>query len=119
MRIYVAGPMSNVPHFNFPMFNKVTAILRAQGHEVFNPAERDLQRSPTVNFAVADGNPKTVMDQGFSLREALADDMDYICRHADAICMLPGWESSPGARAEHALSVALKHTILYHPGAYR
>ncbi len=37
----------------------------------------------------------------------------YICKEADAIAMLPGWENSKGARAEWTLSIALGHTIIY------
>ena len=45
--------------------------------------------------------------QGFSLREALGADTAWICAHADAIALLPGWEKSTGATAENALAVAL------------
>ena len=50
---------------------------------------------------------------GFNLREALADDCEYICRNATAIALLPGWENSKGARAEHALAVALGLECIY------
>ena len=41
MRIYLAGPMRNYPRNNFPAFDAAAAKLRADGHEVFNPAEHD------------------------------------------------------------------------------
>ncbi len=115
MKIYVAGPMTGIPYFNFPLFNSVTAQLRSQGHEVFNPAERDTERHNGADITNAAGDPaQAAKEHGFSLRDALADDTAYICKEANAIYMLPGWENSPGARAEHALAVVLKHTILYH-----
>jgi hypothetical protein len=117
MRVYIAGPMSGIPEFNFPLFNKVAQELRDKGHSCFNPAARDLERLPTVDFA--SGDVEKVKAQGFSLREALADDTNYICLEADAIVMLPGWEFSLGARAEHALATALKHTIIYLPPTYK
>lgn len=115
MRIYVAGPMRSVPEFNFPAFNAAAAMLRAQGHEVFNPAERDNERHGVdISKGNADGCEETAArEHGFSLREALAEDTDWICRHADAIALLPGWEDSKGARAELALSQALGHTEIY------
>ena len=115
MKIYLAGPMTGIPFFNFPLFNEVTDKLREQGHEVFNPAERDNERH---GYDISEGNHEgcpmlAAKQHGFNLREALADDMEYICRHATAICMLPGWEKSTGARAEHALACALALTIMY------
>ncbi len=119
MKIYLAGPMTGIPHFNFPLFKQVAYTLRKQGHEVFNPAERDIERHDGKD--ISEDNPTgcqvlAATNHGFSLREALADDTAYICMEADAICMLPGWEASPGARAEWALAFALKHTIMYWPG---
>lgn len=109
MNIYVAGPMRGIPEFNFPAFNAATAKLRAEGHVVFNPAEKDNERHGTD---ISKGNAKgceheAARDHGFNLRVALGDDLDYICREADAIALLPGWEKSKGANAEHATAVAL------------
>lgn len=115
-RYYVAGPMTGIPHFNFPMFNATAAHLRSQGHEVFNPAERDIARHGGVDISAGNekGDPALAAKvHNFSLREALADDTAYICKEATAIAMLPGWENSKGARAEHALAVALGHHIVY------
>lgn len=112
MIVYIAGPMTGRPEFNFPLFNQVAYTLRRQGHTCFNPAERDIERHPDIDFT--SGDVKAVADQGFSLRQALADDTNFICLEADTIYMLPGWETSLGARAEHALATALKHRIVYH-----
>jgi hypothetical protein len=113
MKIYLAGPMRGYANFNFPAFDKAAALLRAEGHEVFSPAERDrtvhgtaLENNPTGDEDIA---TKTV---GFSLREALGADMEYICKTADTIALLPGWEKSTGANAERATSIALGHTIM-------
>lgn len=108
MRIYLAGPMRGHPNFNFPAFDYAAAKLRAEGHEVFSPAERDrtvhgdkLEQNETGNEDEAASNV------GFSLREALEADMVWICRNAQGIALLPGWEKSTGATAENALAVAL------------
>lgn len=109
MKIYVAGPMRGIPEFNFPAFHAATARLRAEGHEVFNPAERDIEHH---GVDISKGNAAGCEDlaakqHGFNLREALKDDLEFICLHADAVAVLPGWEKSKGAQAEVATAHAL------------
>lgn len=109
MKIYLAGPMRGIPEFNFPAFYAAAAELRAQGHTVFNPAERDNEHHGTdISKGNATGDEKLAAAQhGFSLREALASDLNYICREAEAIALLPGWERSKGVAAERATALAL------------
>ncbi len=109
MRVYIAGPMRGIPHFNFPAFHEAAAYFRSRGHEVFNPAERDNEAHGTD---ISAGNPtgcedRAAAEHGFSLRDALHDDLAWICRHADAIALLPGWRNSKGATAERATALAL------------
>ena len=109
VNIYVAGPMRGIPEFNFPAFHAATATLRAQGHEVFSPAERDNQHHGTdISMNNPTGDESVAAAQhGFSIREAMAADCAWICQHADAIALLPGWQNSRGAVAERALGIAL------------
>lgn len=114
MKIYVAGPMRGLPEFNFPAFHEAARRLRAKGHEVFNPAERDIARH---GLDISKGNmagcEKLAAEQhGFNIREALADDLDFICRQADAVALLPGWQESRGALAEVHAARALDLLIL-------
>jgi hypothetical protein len=109
VKLYVAGPMRGIPHFNFPAFHAATARLRAAGHEVFNPAERDIEATGVDISAdnLTGNNEQAASNHGFSLREALADDLLFVCRHADGVVMLPGWVNSKGANAEVAAAIAL------------
>lgn len=109
MKIYLAGPMRGIPEFNFPAFYAAAAKLRAEGNFVFSPAERDNERHGTdISKGNAMGDEsKAAKDHGFNLREALAHDLAFICAEADAIALLPGWESSKGANAERATALAL------------
>lgn len=116
MKLYIAGPMQGIPNFNFPLFNQVSEAARNSGHEVFNPAARDIERHNGVDISADNhtGDVKeAIKNHGFNLRDALGDDLRYICQQADGIVMLPGWENSKGARAEHATAVALGLTIIY------
>ena len=38
-RIYISGPMTGLPEFNFPAFHAAAAKLRERGHAAVNPAE--------------------------------------------------------------------------------
>lgn len=117
MKIYLAGPMRGIPHFNFPAFKTATAVLRAQGHEVFCPAEADTMRCGVdISRDNLTGDVKQAeRDYGFSRREALAVDTNWICREADAIALLPEWQTSKGALAERALAEALDLKIIELP----
>lgn len=107
--------MRGIPEFNFPAFHAEAASLRAQGHEVFNPAERDNERhGRDISKGNATGDEALAAAQhGFDLREAFAEDMAYICLTADAIAMLPGWSGSRGATAELATARALGLEVIY------
>lgn len=109
MNVYLAGPMRSIPEFNFPAFFAYAKQLRAEGHSVFNPAERDNDRHGTdISKGNATGSLEAATkDHGFNLREALGADLAYICGTADAIAMMPGWENSKGANAEKATAEAL------------
>jgi hypothetical protein len=107
MRIYVAGPMRGYPDFNFPAFDDATEKLRALGHEVFSPAERDREvHGANVN----DSKTGDLTDvPQFDLRGALAADLEWVCKYADAVVLLDGWEKSKGALAERAAAEALSY----------
>lgn len=78
--VYISGPMTGLPEFNYPAFDQAEKALSFGGFDVLNPA-----RHGTVDgFTWAD-----------YMRLALVD-----LSKADAICMLPGWESSRGAQLE-------------------
>lgn len=114
MKLYLAGPMRGYPEFNFPAFHAAAEKLRAQGHEVFSPAERDIERHGTD---ISKGNTTGSLEQvskehGFSLRVALGEDLEWICKHAEGVALLPGWKDSKGARAEKATATALGLTII-------
>jgi len=114
MKIYLAGPMRGVPEFNFPAFHEAANKLRSEGHYVFSPAERDNDKYGTdISKGNATGDESiAAKEHGFSLREALEADLSWICTHAEAIAMLPGWEKSKGATAEHATAIALGLKVL-------
>lgn len=103
MKIYLSGPMTGIPDYNFPAFDTAADHLRAMGHEVFNPAEND--RENGFDFTGTQGHEAA--EHGFDLRKALKQDLAWICDHAEAIALLDGWSASKGAMAEVTLAAAL------------
>jgi len=105
MKLYLAGPMTGYKDFNFPAFHKAAAELRAAGHVVFSPAEKDIE-SYGVDLFKGEGSQKAIEGK-FNLRGALAQDLEFICLEADGIALMLGWERSKGANAENATAVAI------------
>jgi hypothetical protein len=97
-RVYLAGPMSGYENFNFPAFHEAAAKLRAKGYYVFSPAENDL---------ILYGTDFLKHPERADFRKCMEDDLRWICRYANAIAYLPGWEKSRGVSVEKSLADAL------------
>lgn len=111
-RVYVAGPMSSFPEtFNFPAFFKAHDELEEQGYEAINPAGLDIAAGYTLEKL------KQLSSAEFQefLKGAVKRDLDAI-QTCDAIAMLPGWESSKGAKAELAVAQWLGLDVIYLKG---
>lgn len=103
MKVYIAGPMTNYPAWNFPAFDFARDFLRLQGHEVVSPA--DLDRA--VGF---DGSAPNL--DGFDKLAAIRRDIEAIIE-CDAIYMLRGWDDSTGAQAEYHLAKWLGKGVMF------
>ncbi len=97
MRVYIAGPMTGIPNWNFPAFDAAAKFLRDCGYTVVNPA--DLDREAGFNESQAG------VGQEF-LRQAMSRDLAAICE-CDGIAVLHGWQRSMGACIEVALASRL------------
>lgn len=101
-RIYLAGPMTGLPEFNFPAFNEADALLTAAGWVVFNPAKKDQESGLSVEGL--EGTVEELDAAGFDFAEAADWDLGTLVHRVEAIAMLPGWRKSKGARAEYAVA---------------
>lgn len=86
--LYVAGPMTGLPDFNYPAFHGAAAVLRRNGFVVLNPAE------------TAGGDQTQTWE--WYLRHALRQ-----VTESDGIATLDGWWRSRGARLEVHVATAL------------
>lgn len=93
-RVYIAGRMSGLPDLNYPMFHAAASHLRQLGYKVESPAECELP-------------PDSTTWQQF-MRSGITQLM-----RCDAIVMLPGWEQSRGATAEHAIAKLIDIPVLH------
>ena len=112
MRVYVAGPMTYIPQFNFPAFDEAADALRAGGYEVVSPAELDDPEDRARAMASPDGAPMHYT-YGKTHADFLARDLKIIADRIDGIVVLPGWEKSTGARIETFVGFAYGKPIAY------
>lgn len=91
--------------FAHPEFNLAASELRKLGHEVFNPADKDLEIG--FNPVGLQGTMQELAEAGFNRRRALGSDMDWIALNSEGMVCLPTWRQSSGARAEVAFHHAL------------
>lgn len=104
-KIYVAGPMSGLPEFNYPAFFEAARSLEKLGYEVLNPAS--LPNHPATL------QPSEIW--GWYMRRAL-----LMLPGADEIAMLPDWHTSKGASLEKRIAEALGMKIwAFHYGELR
>jgi len=105
MKIYLAGAMRGLPNFNREAFRYWAAKLRAEGHEVYSPIENG---EKLYGARIYENNPEgDEVRLGVDGRLVFEHDLVWICRHADAVALIPGWENSKGAKAERAVAEAL------------
>lgn len=95
MRVYLAGPMTGLPEFNYPCFRAAAKRLRAAGYWVENPAD---------NLKPICGTWTGWMRKGITQLVK-----------CDAIVMLPGWQQSRGASIEHELACGLGFAVMQMP----
>lgn len=93
MKVYLAGPMSGLPEWNYPAFHEAAATLRSFGYDVENPAENH------------DGRTDLPLAEYFKL------DLPQVCE-SDAVVVLPGWRQSSGAGVEVRLAEHLNKPVL-------
>ena len=86
--VYIAGPMTGIPEWNYPAFHAAAELIEAMGDVALNPAEQDL------DFAREHEAEPDLIRQTY-LRHDLA-----LLSTADSITVLPGWENSRGATWE-------------------
>lgn len=102
-RLYLAGPIRGIHNFK-ERFAHATYLLRHAGYNVFNPVEQD-------DFFLRVGLPNDIALY-------LEHDLAWVCRWAQVVGLLPGWDESDGARAEYYAARACGKETWVLPEAY-
>lgn len=115
-RIYIAGPMTGIPQFNFPAFDAAAIVLRERGFEVVSPAELDDPDDRAAAFNSPDGS---ALAYGNGVKKTwgqfLGRDVILIAdSKIEAIYVLEGWNKSRGARLETFVGAAMCGLPIYH-----
>lgn len=108
--IYISGPMTGVLDLNRSAFQNAAQNLRGYGWDPINPHDipvHDHGSAPCPLTSI-----KVNPDSDHSWQCWMRQDLVELVK-CDAVAMLPGWEGSHGARAEHALSAAMGLPIYY------
>lgn len=100
MRIYISGPISNMPDLNRAAFADAVDRLTVPGQTTFNP--HDI--APTADI----GQLTNREVWQYYMRECVKELPNCQC-----IYMLRGWQKSEGARWEFNLAVALGLTVSF------
>lgn len=80
--IYISGPMTGLPEYNYPEFFRVQKLIEEQGDVAINPANTGVQ-------------------EGWEWKQYLTKDLiDLLQGDVDSVVVLEGWENSKGARLE-------------------
>jgi hypothetical protein len=109
--VYIAGPMSGLPEYNYPAFRKAAENLRQCGFKVVSPVELDIDDGYDFSEAGTDDWHKPSEYATFLSRDIKV----IVEKGVEAIVVLPGFERSGGARTEVAFGQALGLPILSYP----
>jgi hypothetical protein len=117
--LYVAGPMTGYPQFNFPAFDAAALDLRERGFTIISPAELDDPATRKTALASLDGSPSSGVSNGETWGDFLARDVKLIADGVDGIAVISGWQNSRGARLETFVSFLCGKPVVHYPTLHR
>lgn len=93
LRIYLAGPMTGLPDYNYPAFAAAEERGKAKWLDIHSP-HKNFNEDKTLPYATY-----------------IRADMKMLLE-CNAIALLPGWQKSKGARFELHVAQLLGHAVL-------
>lgn len=111
MKYYLAGPMTNIPQFNYPAFFAAAKHLRDLGHDIVSPAELDDPKTIAAAMASPDGALGSGTVDGKTWGDFLARDVKIVADQVQGVVFLDNWFFSRGARLEAFTALLCKHSF--------
>jgi len=96
---YLSGPMTGLPEYNYPKFERTTKILRSDGYKVLSPHE-----NPPYTGG-GDEHQKWLYYMDLCKTQV---------EQSTAILLMVGWPNSDGAVKELQWSINLGHGVFYY-----
>ena len=118
--LYIAGPMTGIPQFNFPAFEAAVVALRAAGRAVTSPHENDTPAVQAAAWASPDGKlDHNGQVAGETWGDMLARDVKIVADECSGVVLLDGWQDSRGAKLEAFVAVLCGHPVYrFAPGEW-
>lgn len=88
---YLAGMMRPLPDHNFPLFERVSKMLRLDGYTIISPHEMG--------------------EAWWSRGRLMSEDLATLIDRTDGVICLPGWQNSSGASCEVAVAFACEKPV--------
>lgn len=95
MKVFISGPMRDIPNGNKELFERCEMALESRGLSCYNPRWNDYGYSSQ-----------------FTTRDMLTVTLNALLQ-CDWICFLDGWEKASGCQIEKAIAEKLKMGTLY------
>lgn len=107
---YLAGPMTGVPQFNFPLFDRAAKDLR-NNHDltIISPAELDDDIGIREKAMASDNGQLGDAHIEETWGDLLARDVKLIADKCTGVVFLPNWHLSRGARLEAFVGILCDH----------
>lgn len=111
MRVYISGKIGEevLSKATREKFARAEKMLQSRGFETFNPTTSGFGRL---------AESKAKLEGTTFYEEIMMLDLQQV-KACDAIYMLPDFLDSPGAKAEHALAIAMKKQVYYDEELFR
>lgn len=112
--LYLAGPMTGFPQFNFPLFDRASRNLREAGFNIISPHELDSELVREVAMCSEDGDLAAMeADTQETWGQILARDVEMLADKCSGIVFLPLWNGSRGAVLEATTAILSGHSTFY------
>jgi len=105
LNLYLAGPMTGHPAFNYYEFSDWATALRYHGFDVVSPAESDDPEVQRAAYHSSSGDVRDLPDS-YDPHETMVRNVTEVTL-CDGVAVMPGWCLSLGARHEVETAVRL------------